>query len=331
MSVETMPAERATCHLCDADDVLDIGLCPDCVGTDMAKRHLVFAKAARHDPYAMAKLSRLLDASGFDSMRAIRSGRPLVAVPAGASTHVVPALEHLGLTARSLPLGDTWKALPSHFWVMLACMFGVGMLAGFVTAPSFLWMSPVLALSLLFVGQRSLQKPLLAAGDTGLDPDLCADVISTMLSLHPRDPRDRLVDLVRIARPLLRELQARGDSTRVRDSVQNLVRTACETARETDRLRHSADVIRSTLVWTPEVAGEERADSARSVLLRCSDLARRGVAQLGEAVVALGRVDAKAADRDGPVLSELAALTRDLEAAARIHAETFRELNRLMS
>lgn len=330
MRAEPTSGARATCLLCDADDVLGIGLCAGCIGTDLAKRDLLFARAARGNTGAERQLRRLVGASDPGLPNALRSGRPLLAVPAGVSTRVVPALQKSGLIARSVPVANSWQALPSHFWVMLFCMLGAGMLAGLVTDPSFLWLSPVLALSFLFVGQRSMQRPILPAGGVaGLDRALHAEVARTMLALHPGDARDRLVDLLRIARPLVRELEAHGDPAGIRDSVQDLVRAACETARETERLTKSADVIRSSLVWTTEIAGEKRADSARSVLLRCSDLARRGVAQLADAVVALGRVDADAADVDGPVGSELSELTHQLEAAARLHVETYRELQGL--
>jgi len=327
-------AVLTACAVCEAEDPLGIGLCPACVTSDAAGRALVFVRPERGDGLGDhgGVLDRVLDARDPAAARALlRAGRPLLGVPDGVEAYVVPVLESQGLATRSVTASNAWLALPSRFYLMLLCMVGVGLLAGIVTAPSFLWLSPVLALMLFFIGQRTAQRPLVAGSNAGgMPPALHAEITGTLLGLPPGTARDRLIDLVRIGRPLTADLLSKGDHARVRDSVHDLLRAACETAREADRLGRSADVIRSSLVWTPEVAGEEQAESARAVLLRCSELAGRGITGLTDAVTALGRIDAEAAGLDGPVGYELQKLTRGLEEAARVHGETYRELNELL-
>jgi len=322
----------AACALCDAADPLGIGLCPPCLSSRDTNRMLIFltrdARAAVTS--GDEALGGLLPSS--DGGAALRSGRPLLGVPATAAPHVLRAFASRELAARALPSARAWRALPSHFFAMLACILGAGALAGAVAQPSFLWLSPLLAAGLLFLAHRSMQRPLLApVPGPAWPPALHAGITGTLLALPAGKARDRLVDLVRIARPLTTRLAEHGDPAGIRDAVHDLLAAACDTAREADRLSRGADVIRSSLVWTSEVAGPDRARSARVTLRRCIDAANLGMTRLAEAVSAVGGIDAQTAGLDGPVGSGLADVTRGLEAAARIHADTSRELEGLLA
>jgi hypothetical protein len=324
----TTPALRS-CALCDGGDTLGVGLCPGCLATVAGERTLLFVREATIGDPIERVLNPVSDLPA--TLAALRTGRPLLAVPAAVAPRVLAALEEHGFAARGVPARSAWRAMPRHFYVMLSCMVLAGAVAGGSAERAFLWASPVFAAALLLLGHLYVRRPVLVPDDATLPGGLQADVAATLLGLAPGSARDRLIELLRIARPLSAGIAGQGDPARVRDSIHDLIRAACDTARETDRLTRTADVIRSSLVWTPEVAGEEQAESARKALQRSNALAARGLAGLAEAVAALGRVDTETAALDGPVGAELAELTRGLEAAARVHIETFRELNELLA
>ncbi len=318
-----------SCALCDAADPLGTGLCLACLATRARGRTLIVVREKDAGDLVASVLGPSSDRA--ETQAALREGRPLVAVPSAAGARVLEALDAFGIAARGVPAGRAWRAIPSRFYAMLACVLAAGTVTGTIAEPAFLWASPLFAAVLLLLAHLSMRRPLLAPGDDVLPGGLRADVASTVVALEPGPARSRLVDLLRIARPLEAAVVAQGDPARLRESVHDLIRAACDTARETDRLIRTADVIRSSLIWTTEVAGEEQAGSARSALRRASELAAQGLARMAEAVSALGRVDAGAATLDGPVGTELAGLTRGLEAAARVHGETFRELKQLLA
>lgn len=318
-----------TCAFCGADDPLGTGLCLPCLATRTRGRTLIFI---RGKDAGDAVASVLGPASNLpETQAALREGRPLVAVPSAIGARVLEALESLGFAARAVPASGAWRAVPLRFHAMLVCVLAAGAVAGTVAEPAFLWASPLFAATLLLLGHLSVRRPLLVPANDVLPGELRAEISTTLVGIRAGPAKDRLVDLLGIARPLAAAVIAEGDPARLRESINDLVRAACDTARETDRLIRTADVIRSSLVWTTEVAGEEQAGSARSALRRASDLAAQGLARLAETVSALGRVDADSAALDGPVGSELAELARTLEAAARVHVESFRELNELLA
>jgi hypothetical protein len=317
------------CALCGEADPLGAGLCPACLGTGAGRRTLLFLRDGTQGDALDPVLGPVPNRAEIRA--ALRAGRPLLAVPAAIAARVLGALEAHGVPARGVPSDRAWRALPAPFGIMLLAVGGAGAVAGLVAVPALLWATPVFALLLLLFALRSLGRPALSPADDALPGALRADVAVTLVGIEPGPVRSRLVDLLRIAGPLAAGIAAQGDPARLRESIHDLIRAACDTARETDRLTGTADVIRSSLVWTTEVAGEEQAGSARSALRRASELAANGLARMADAVSALGRIDADAATLDGPVGAELAELTRGLEAAARVHVETFRALNELVA
>jgi len=321
--------DRASCALCDRPDTLGTGLCPACLATASGRRTLVFVGGTDTGD---AVLRLFGSATGRRTAQAaLRAGRPLVAVPAGAAARLLEALEAKGIPARGIPAGLVWRALPVSFGVLLLAVLAGGTIAGLIAEPVLLRASPVLALLLLWLELRSLGRPVLVPDDASLPGPLRADVAATLARLEAGPARERLVDLLRLARPALERIDAQGDPARLRRSIHELIRAACDTAREMDRLTRTSDVIRSSLVWTTELAGEKQAGSARRALLRAGDLAANGLARMADAVAALGRVDAGTATLNGRVGTELAELTRGLQAAARVPVETVRELNRLVA
>lgn len=325
----------ATCTICDGTDPLGLGLCPSCMAAPDGDRSFIFLdpRSSRRDQEGDDDARTLLGpAADRDASGSAVGAGPLIAVPAPLASPLLRAFAEHGLSARALPASRALLAMPAHFFVMVVCILLAGMVAGIVARPSFLWLSPLVAGGLLFLAHRAMLRPALTppAGFAWPAP-LHADLTATVLTLAEGPARARLTALARIARPLAADLAASNDPADVRSAIVELLAAACETARETDRLGRSADVMRSSLIWTAEVAGDEaQALAARTALRRCAEASDMGLARLADAVAALGRIDAETAGLDGPVGSQLQDLTRGLEAAARVHAETAREVDRLL-
>ena len=188
------------CLVCGAADPLGIPVCGKC-RQDGRHDHdrLLFVlpgsrrsrRAVRHTLSTLTERAARSDA--VDS--ASRGLRAIARVPGAATHHAVSALEDSGLTVAATRPGRTWASLPLSFLFVLAASVALGLLAG-RAVPTLLWITPLLAASLLLSALRGIQRPLLAPSSGALSPDLT----DALLELGPGEARDRMADLARVVR-----------------------------------------------------------------------------------------------------------------------------------
>jgi hypothetical protein len=109
-------------------------------------------------------------------------------------------------------------------------------------------------------------------------------------------------------------------------SLADLLRAACATALEVDRLETTIAAVNDTLI-----AGASDASGAlQAAAERCHEAADAGKRRLIDAVAAVADIGGRTA-RDTATGSKLEKLTRELTAETRRHEDALRELDRLLA
>ncbi len=321
-----------SCPLCGEADALRAGVCAAC-GGDPGGRSLVFVRPVRTRSERAAIADRLNDLVG-DRMetpdgRAAASGAlALYRVPPSLAVRIVSGLEERGIPARAVPPERAWSAMPAHFFVMLGAIVLAGGMAGLVAAPTYLWLSPLLAGTLLLIAQRAMRDRVLVppANDVALPASTESTLVDALAALPDARARGLLGDVGRIARPLARSVQRDGDPGGLRDCISDLVVAAAATALEVARLEETVAVLED---HDGADADPPAAARTAAIVERCREAAATGTRQLVDAVAMLGQVG-ESAGIDARVGVRLAALTRDFVAAASQRERAIRDVTRLL-
>lgn len=319
-----------SCALCGRPDAFGLGVCADCGGTAAADDVLIFVRRAQLRQDAKATRQRLLPVLGgraetADGRSAAHGSRAIIRVPAVAADRVVNAFEQRGVPARAIPARRAWTAMPLHFFVMLASIAFAGGMAG-LTSPAFAWMSPLFATILLVLAQRSMARPLVAFNVADRLPDDVETGLAEAFARTSGPVRDRLADLARMVRPLVATLERERDPAGLVPSLADLVRAACATAHEVERLQTTIAAVNDTLLAGGQGARGELLAAAG----RCREAADAGTRRLIDAVAAVADIGGRTA-LDTSTGSRLDKLTRALTDEARRHENALRELDRLLS
>jgi hypothetical protein len=171
-----------------------------------------------------------------------------------------------------------------------------------------------------------MARPALPLAAADLLPADVEALLRDALARVAGRPRELLSDLARMARPLMASLRREGDPAALGDSLAELLRAACATAREVHRLESTASTVTTTL----DAGAGSMDDRLRLAAGRCRTGAETGTRRLIEAVAAVGDAGSRAAP-DTASGSRLAQLTRQLTDDVRHHEDTLRELDSLLA
>jgi len=319
------------CPICGGPDGLSAGVCPAC-GVAAGGRSLVFVRrpGSRADRSTVA--ARLADVIGerLDTPdgRAAASGElALYRVPPSLAVRIVSGLEERGVPARAVPPERAWSAMPGHFFLMLAAIVGVGGLAGLTAAPVYLWLSPLLAATLVLIAHRSMGRALVtSSSDAAFARDVEATLVDALATLRNGRVRALLGDVARIARPLALSVRRDGDPGGLAACVSDFVGAAAATALEVDRLEETVAVLEDgNGVAQDDLAGKD----VQSIVRRCRDAAETGTKQMVDAVTTLSQIGG-VTGLDTQAGVRLAEITRDLVAAAGARERAIRDVAQLL-
>ena len=326
-------ATAASCLACARPDVLGLGLCPECGGAGQPGDSLVFIRRSASAADRRAAADRLAEFLGAraetpDGRAALRGDLALVRVPAIVAPVVVDSLEERGVPARTLEMSKAWLAMPSHFFLLVAAVTCVGAAAGMAAATPLLFASPVFAMLLVLIAQRSMRRPLLRAPATdSLPAAVETAVLHAFSKLAPERPRELFADLVGMGRPLIGHLHREGDPAGLVRTLEELLLAASQTALETDHLLEAGRVAREEIAE----GGRNESTDLRAAADRCDVAAATGTRRLVDAVAAVADISGRAAALDDGAAARLADLTRQLQADAEVHDVALREVDRLLS
>jgi hypothetical protein len=318
-------ADRAgQCAACGSADPLGLDICPFCAAVARGGRDalIVLRRARGRDRAdAVAHLAAVFGPAAATpaGRAAVRGGRALMRVPRGAAAPFLAALESRGIAARAIAADRALALAPAHFWLLVAAILVVGILAAADGLRFYAWSSPLLALTLLLAGHSSAARPALTprqrtGRSSGLRP-----AIDTLAALPPGRAHDLLADLLALARPLLSGGAPTPDTAPI---AAELLGAAAATAAEVDRL----DRIRAALERHDDT-GLSTIDVAAAITT-CDRAGRTGVARLEAAVAALAAIGTAAT---GPGVGEdLSRLTSALERDATAQAAAAREIAELL-
>jgi hypothetical protein len=321
---------ESRCAICGGADVFGLGLCTECSVSDPRANSLVFVRRSARADDRVATAERLATLLGeladtADGRAAVRGERALLRVPADHAGHAVHALEQRGVPARALARPRAWMAMPAHFTLMVSAVTFMGMMAGTQNS-TLLWMTPLFATLLLFVAQRSAEKPLLRPPAVASLPAVTESALREAFARAEGRPRELLGDLVRMIRPLVASLEREGDPAAIADSLAELLTAAAATTLEVSRLETTETTVQNVLS-----SGDARDVSPDLIAAaqRCGEAAATGTRRLVEAVRAVADIGGRTAV-DAATGSRLSQLTHELTIDARTREAALRDVDALL-
>jgi predicted Ser/Thr protein kinase len=326
-----LPSRR--CLICDEPEPFGLGICPSCGGAAHAVGDtLVFVKAptSRADHVRVGEaLGPLLQGRGYGAEQdLVASGhRALIEIPAALVDSVAEILAVRGIPVRATPTARTWTSAPLPFYALLLSMVLVGGAAGMAAAPLLLWASPLMAVLLLLVAQRRLQRPIIEPGRRRavFPSEIEERIAKTFVEHRQRSARRLLAALVRAAEPTYRTLQGTRYPPVPTEQVDALLLHACRAASDLSDLDESLEHLESR--WSAETAqpdgrwmdGLVRAERVRDGLIQ----------KLLDGIAVMHRLRA-ATIQASPARELLGDLVDAIDESTRAHAEALREIEALL-
>ena len=330
--VESRPVGTG-CLVCGAPASPDATMCAACAGLSArSDDRLIYVRppagrGARRE--LVGRLDHLVPSigGGTELLAVARGRRPLLRVPRISADRALQRLGAREIPAVAAAAGNAWSALPPSFYALAMATTAMGLLTGAMVVPVFLWSGPVVGATLLLLGHRYVQRPLLMPRErpSQLPEDVERQVVGTLSQLPLGTARSLLADLTAIARSVA---GAANEETGVRRANQlpELLSAASDAALDLASLDESLvrlEAQRSRL--------EDAAPQWMDALARCGRARDRLVQRFLDSISALGSMRGHlAADRlaEG---TDIALLTRELEEDARHRTEAAAEVERLLA
>jgi len=329
--VETRPVGSG-CLVCGAPVQEDATTCAACAGLSArADDRLIYirppaGRGARRE--LVGRLGRLAPSlgGGAELLAVARGRRPLLRVPRVSADRALLRLGAKDIPAITAAAGSAWNALPASFYALALATVAMGLLTGAMVTPVFLWSGPVVGASLLLLGHRAAQRPLVVPRERPslLPEEVERRVVETLSRLPLGTARSLLADLTAIVRSVV-GAAAREPGVQRADKLPGLLGAACDAALDLASLDES--LVR---LEAQRARLEDPAPQWMDALARCGRSRDRLVQRFLDAISALGSMRGHlAADRlaEGP---DIALLTRELEEDARRRAEAAAEVERLL-
>ncbi|MDH3495198.1 MAG: hypothetical protein OER21_00335 [Gemmatimonadota bacterium] len=307
----TATPEPTRCVLCGAPEPFGLSICPGCGGAAHAVGDtLVFVQPAdaKDDRRAVAtRLDALLEGRTHRGDRSLIAAghRALIRVPAAAADTAVRQLALRGIPAVARAARQTWTSVPLPFYLLLAAVVLVGVLAGLRAEPMLRWTSPAFAGLLVLAAQVRLRQPAIGlAPRRRVFPKVVErQMAETFARLPDGNARDFLARLVQAAEPVHRALHDRPHDAR-RGDIRDLLLHACRAAEDLADLERGLSALQ-------DEPGLDRVAALHDGL----------TARFRHGITVLHRLRAETVD-DDPAVHELTALVQalDEDAAARTAA-----------
>jgi len=326
-------SELHHCVICGVGEPFGVGLCPGCGGGSKAVADtLIFlqqpADARTHEAAVDRVRGLLATRADFSELNDVAAGhKALIRVPARSATRVVEQLASRDLKARSMGVDKAWAPMPWKAWGLAGAMAGVGGAAGVAALPALIWASPLLAALMVLLGQRELQRPVVAAvaHEPVLPTPLERKILEALARLPEGTARGLLADLVRMGSGLVAHFKRLGDREAASE-LATVLEHACEAAMDLSDLDENLTRFEKQRESFPN-----RPEGWLDALSQCERTRDALVQRLLDVMTVLGQarsLGAMAATGPSARLAEMGAeLSRDLKA----HEQAAKEVEALLA
>lgn len=279
------------CPLCGERAHPGLATCLPCAG--VGADGVVFARtgAEQRDGSLLARLRTAVARDADTEALGLAAGghRAIAAVPRNAEAVVTGAFRDQGIPVRVARNGWTGATLPRGVTLSLIAMVLSGTLAGVLVAPSYLALTPLMAILVVTLARMRLATPLVPPRESLSllgSTDAARSVAQRLASLRPGRARALLARLTGLARALEHRATRLEDEGAL-ENLQTLLSAAGPVAGELDRIARIREVLedpdlevapaqRNALaeVKTAEARLEAALDRAAGVLQRSHRLDR---------------------------------------------------------
>ncbi len=320
------------CLVCGAPVREDATMCAACSGLSArADDRLIYVRpptgrGARRELVERLALLAPSIGGGVELLAVARGRRPLLRVPRVSADRALLRLGARDIPAVTAAAGSAWNALPASFYALALTTVAMGLLTGAMVAPVFLWSGPVVGATLLLLGHRSAQRPLVVPRERpSLLPEETERRVVETLSLLPLGTaRSLLADLTAIVRSIVSAPSPDGGAQHT-DELPDLLAAACDAALDLASLDES--LVR---LEAQRARREDAAPEWMDAVARCGRARDRLVQRFLDAISSLGSMRGHlASDRLAGGL-DIALLTHELEEDARRRAEAAAEVEQLL-
>ena len=231
---------RHDCPLCGESTRAGLATCLPCAGMDADG--LVFVKPSleRQEGSLASRLRATVARDVGGEALALAGGghRAVAAVPMAAAETVAKGFEELGIPVRVVSGAQAMGKLPTGVTLALGVMALAGAAAGFLAAPTYLVLTPVMAALILVLAQARLRTPIVPprsklslVGST----DAARSVARRLAALEPGPARSLLSRIAGLARVMEKRVGSLDDPAAM-DNLRVLVKSAAPVAAELERV-----------------------------------------------------------------------------------------------
>ncbi len=315
-----------TCFICGNPEPLGLTICANCGGAEpQSSDRLIFVEQATGE-----QLAQLLDLPGPTAalLEVAKIQKPLAQIPLSSVPQVTQHLAQAQISIQALPKNRVWSVVPTSFYVLLGGVVGMGTIAGLVTLPVLLWVTPFIALGLLLGANQKLQSPFLnpQPSATKFPTDLKTKIMQTATTLPPGIARDLLADVLFIGQNVLPLVQRNTLQPDLAHSLIPLLAAACDATLALHRIDQTLGRLEKQRQYATQLPATWSTSTAQ-----CEQTRDTLVQRLLESIAALGLTQSQAALAPAAMGKELNQLTQDLRSELIIQAEITKEMQALLN